>query len=202
MHLPEVGRELGLLVAPARHVGVRRDDLAPGLKVPVADASISEPPALRFSPRTCSSNVRRRNSILILLTSSASARRDRCEQRPHCTYLLRRGVQCGNAMAGGAPFSAAGGRCTEKGSLEFHHLVRTVGGEATIANLELRCRAHNAYEAERILGLAGCRFRPTNREAPCGAWTRSGPSSGRQCRRQPTLPRRTLVCVVSGSWLN
>ena len=32
VHLPEVGRELRLLVAAARHVGVRRDDLAPGLE--------------------------------------------------------------------------------------------------------------------------------------------------------------------------
>ena len=32
VHLPEVGRELGLLVAAARHVRVRRDDLAPGLE--------------------------------------------------------------------------------------------------------------------------------------------------------------------------
>jgi len=30
--LPEVRRELGLLVAPTRHVGVRRHDLAPGLE--------------------------------------------------------------------------------------------------------------------------------------------------------------------------
>src|SRR5262249_13011091 len=32
VHLPEVRRELGLLVAPARYVGVRRDNLAPGFK--------------------------------------------------------------------------------------------------------------------------------------------------------------------------
>ena len=32
MHLPEVGGELGLLVAAAGHVRVRRDHLAPGLE--------------------------------------------------------------------------------------------------------------------------------------------------------------------------
>ena len=32
VHLPEVRRELRLLVAPARHVGVRRNKLAPGLE--------------------------------------------------------------------------------------------------------------------------------------------------------------------------
>ena len=41
------------------------------LSVPVTDASINEPPAFRFSLRTCSSNVRRRSSSFILLTSSA-----------------------------------------------------------------------------------------------------------------------------------
>ncbi len=33
MHLPEIGGELGLLVAAAGHVLVRRDHLAPGLEV-------------------------------------------------------------------------------------------------------------------------------------------------------------------------
>ena len=32
MDLPEVGGKLCLLVAPARHIGVRRDDLAPWLE--------------------------------------------------------------------------------------------------------------------------------------------------------------------------
>jgi hypothetical protein len=44
-------------------------------------------------------------------------------------------------------------RCPEEGGLEFHH-VRPygVGGEATVDNIELRCRAHNDYEAERFYG--------------------------------------------------
>jgi hypothetical protein len=42
-----------------------------------------------------------------------------------------------------------GGRCTERGLLEFHHVVPFAdGGETTIANLQLRCRAHNGHEAE------------------------------------------------------
>jgi 5-methylcytosine-specific restriction endonuclease McrA len=46
-----------------------------------------------------------------------------------------------------------GRRCTERGFLEFHHVEPySVGGEATVENIELRCRAHNGYEAELFLG--------------------------------------------------
>jgi hypothetical protein len=42
------------------------------------------------------------------------------------------------------------GRCGETGFLEFRHVVPfAAGGPSTIENLELRCRAHNSYEAER-----------------------------------------------------
>lgn len=42
------------------------------------------------------------------------------------------------------------GRCAERGFLEFHHLVPDAdGGDATPRNLELRCRRHNRFEAER-----------------------------------------------------
>lgn len=41
-----------------------------------------------------------------------------------------------------------GRRCEERGFLEFHHIVPfSAGGTATADNLELRCRAHNSYEA-------------------------------------------------------
>ncbi len=44
-------------------------------------------------------------------------------------------------------------RCTETGFLEFHHVVAfACGGEATIENIALRCRAHNQYEAELDFG--------------------------------------------------
>lgn len=46
-----------------------------------------------------------------------------------------------------------GRRCTEGGFLEFHHVVPyAAGGEATVDNIQLRCRAHNGYEAERYVG--------------------------------------------------
>ena len=45
------------------------------------------------------------------------------------------------------------GRCAERGFLEFHHVVPfAAGGAATVENIELRCRAHNAHEAELFLG--------------------------------------------------
>ncbi len=47
-------------------------------------------------------------------------------------------------------------RCTERGRLEFHHVrPYAAGGEATAANIQLRCRAHNGYEAEQVFGPWG-----------------------------------------------
>ena len=47
-------------------------------------------------------------------------------------------------MAGAAPSACF---------LEFHHREPyAIGGEATVANISLRCRAHNVYEAELAFG--------------------------------------------------
>ena len=55
--------------------------------------------------------------------------------------------------------STHGWRCTERTFLEFHHQVPYAkGGPATVANISLRCRRHNQYEAERIFGP----FRPSH----------------------------------------
>jgi hypothetical protein len=44
--------------------------------------------------------------------------------------------------------SPDGRRCNERAFLEFHHVrPYAAGGEATAANIQLRCRRHNAYEA-------------------------------------------------------
>jgi len=46
-----------------------------------------------------------------------------------------------------------GRRCSETGLLEFHHIEAFgVGGEATIENVALRCRAHNQFEARLEFG--------------------------------------------------
>ncbi|MPY86824.1 MAG: hypothetical protein GEU99_02785 [Luteitalea sp.] len=49
--------------------------------------------------------------------------------------------------------SSGGHRCAERGQLEFHHVVPYAnGGDASVENLELRCKRHNAHEAERDFG--------------------------------------------------
>jgi len=54
--------------------------------------------------------------------------------------------------AGRCAFVGTHGRCTEHGFLEFHHVVPyAAGGKASADNIELRCRAHNQYEADRYL---------------------------------------------------
>lgn len=59
---------------------------------------------------------------------------------------LRDGGRC-------AFVSASGRRCSERVFLEFHHREPyAIGGEATVANVSLRCRAHNVYEAELAFG--------------------------------------------------
>jgi 5-methylcytosine-specific restriction endonuclease McrA len=46
-----------------------------------------------------------------------------------------------------------GRRCAERGGLEFHHIdPHALGGEATVRNISLRCRAHNAHEAVAWFG--------------------------------------------------
>jgi 5-methylcytosine-specific restriction endonuclease McrA len=51
--------------------------------------------------------------------------------------------------------ASSGRRCTERQFLEFHHLeAYAKQGRATIANISLRCRRHNQYEAELIFARA------------------------------------------------
>jgi hypothetical protein len=52
---------------------------------------------------------------------------------------------------GRCTFVGSRGVCGERGFLEFHHVVPyAAGGAATVANIQLRCRAHNAYEASLL----------------------------------------------------
>jgi HNH endonuclease len=44
----------------------------------------------------------------------------------------------------------------ETSFLEFHHVEPYArGGPATVENIQLRCRAHNAYEASMFFGAEG-----------------------------------------------
>ncbi len=84
--------------------------------------------------------------------------------------------------------SHEGRRCTERRVLEFHHVTPyAAGGVSTADNIQLRCRAHNGYEAERYFGPrtppvvrepGGSYSIPHRAAAPggCGPVTRSGPS--------------------------
>jgi hypothetical protein len=59
--------------------------------------------------------------------------------------LARDGAQCA--------FRGADGRCPERAFLEFHHVRPFAeGGPPTVENIELRCRAHNLYEADLVFG--------------------------------------------------
>jgi 5-methylcytosine-specific restriction endonuclease McrA len=73
---------------------------------------------------------------------------------------------------GRCAFIGTSGRCGEQGFLEYHHVVPfAVGGETTVENLQLRCRAHNQYESDLFFG-------PILVREERAAWltTRSGPS--------------------------
>jgi hypothetical protein len=57
---------------------------------------------------------------------------------------------------GQCAFVGKAGRCAERGFLEFHHVIPFAdGGRSTSDNLQLRCHAHNAYEADRWSGRFG-----------------------------------------------
>ena len=56
---------------------------------------------------------------------------------------------------GQCAFVGPQGRCPETAMLEFHHLDPfAAGGPATVSNIQLRCRAHNQYEADVAFGGA------------------------------------------------
>ena len=73
---------------------------------------------------------------------------------------------------GRCAFVGTSGRCTERGFLQYHHVVPyAAGGPTTSENLELRCASHNRYEAELWFGPMLAR-----ETRPLWAITRSGPS--------------------------
>ena len=54
---------------------------------------------------------------------------------------------------GRCAYTGRAGRCTERSFLEYHHVrPYAVGGRGDAANIELRCRSHNAYEASLFFG--------------------------------------------------
>jgi 5-methylcytosine-specific restriction endonuclease McrA len=101
--------------------------------------------------------------------------RPRSRSSRHVPAGVRREVW--NRDGGRCAFVGTDGRCASTDFLEFHHLVPFArGGPATAENIELRCRAHNAHEAERDFGARASGWR---RGARAGGWRR-GARAGEQ----------------------
>jgi hypothetical protein len=69
-----------------------------------------------------------------------------------------------------------GRRCDERRFLEYHHVIpHAAGGQPTVDNIELRCRAHNGYEVTRFFGPGKRRTRDNaGREARAADGARDG----------------------------
>jgi 5-methylcytosine-specific restriction endonuclease McrA len=82
---------------------------------------------------------------------AATSRASDTGQKRHVPAAVRRDVW--RRDAGRCAFVGREGRCHETAFLEFHHVEPyAAGGEATVANIQLRCRAHNAFEARQFFG--------------------------------------------------
>jgi hypothetical protein len=126
-------------------------------------------------------------------TPAPRASRGRAEGSRHIPADVKRAVFVRDL--GRCAFVGASGRiCGERGLVEFHHVSPyAAGGPATVDNIAMRCRAHNAYEAELFHGPAR---RYLNTEVPGEAATdaasrttgfRSGTTGASGQRRSPTV---------------
>lgn len=87
--------------------------------------------------------------------------------RPRKAALSSRGIPASVRRAvterdGGscAFIGRQGRRCGETAFLEFHHVdPHSLGGPPTVENIQLRCRAHNQYEADQVFGPGPPRVR-------------------------------------------
>jgi hypothetical protein len=87
------------------------------------------------------------------LGSAKRPRQSRAQlaQSRHIPSAVKRDVW--QRDAGRCAFVGTEGRCAERGFLQFHHVVPYAGGgPATVENIQLRCRAHNQFEAEEYFG--------------------------------------------------
>jgi 5-methylcytosine-specific restriction endonuclease McrA len=87
-----------------------------------------------------------------LLSLDGSARRRPTTSVRHVPADMRRAVRARDGDQ--CTFvSDDGMRCEERRALEVDHIVPVArGGESSVANLRLRCRAHNQLEAEQLFG--------------------------------------------------
>jgi 5-methylcytosine-specific restriction endonuclease McrA len=86
-----------------------------------------------------------RTKVAAVATPRASARTT--SRSRYIPAAVRRAVWARDE--GRCAFVGPEGRCTERGFVEFHHVVPyAIGGQATIDLISLRCRAHNQHEAD------------------------------------------------------
>jgi len=77
--------------------------------------------------------------------------RDATARTRHVPAAVKRAVW--KRDEGRCAFRSGSSRCSETSLLEFHHVEpHATGGAATVGNIELRCRAHNQYEAVLFFG--------------------------------------------------
>jgi hypothetical protein len=137
--------ELRLTISQALHDKLRRALELLGHSVPsgeipqllerALDELIAKQEKLKFAA-TDRPRVARRSTKDPRYIPADKKRAVRKRDGDRCTYL-----------------SADGHRCEERKFLEYDHEVPLArGGQTTVANLRLRCRAHNQLEAERTFG--------------------------------------------------
>jgi hypothetical protein len=120
---------------------------------------------------------------------------DRGRGTRHIPAAVRRAVW--QRDAGRCAFIGRDGRrCDERGFLEFHHAKPfAVGGEASVENIELRCRAHNQYEAD-LYFTGGPASRPSH-VGECEAVYDAARYDGR-CRDAAVRRHRVAPAVFDG----
>jgi hypothetical protein len=86
--------------------------------------------------------------------------------------------------------TADGKRCPARSHLQFDHVLEVArGGDATTANLRLRCRAHNQYTAEQAFGAE---FMANKREQARNASRRKA-AAAQRCESMPDAPLEERV---------
>ena len=130
------------------HASLRRAQALMRHRVPDGDPAVIIDKALALLvtelERAKTANVRKPRAGASQSSSSAGSR--------HIPAAVRREVWARDG--GQCAFIGPRARCTETSRLEFHHVVPFArGGPTTVANVALRCRAHNRYESEQMFGL-------------------------------------------------
>ena len=102
-------------------------------------------------------NIERRRFASV--ASPRPSQRDAPAAGRHIPAAVKRAVW--QRDEGCCAFVGRTGRCRETAFLEFHHVdPYAAGGAPTVDNIQLRCRAHNQYEARVFFGDTLVRERP------------------------------------------